>query len=173
MYSERVMPEHITLTTPENIELKFPVAGLYSRGLAQFYDFVYQCIALVVGSTVLLTLGVSAGMFWALYAVLTMFLYFAVLWLYYIYYEVYNDGQTPGKRRLGIRVVMLDGGRIGWAAAIARNLLRPIDFLPIGFLAGMASILVSKHHQRLGDLAAGTIVIRDAESLPARPGTDA
>jgi len=160
------MPEQITLTTPENIELKFPVAGLYSRGLAQFYDFVYQCIAIMVGSFALLSMGFSARFFGPLYVALSFLLYFAVFWLYYIYYDVYHDGQTPGKRRLGIRVVTMDGGRVGWAASIARNLLRPVDFLPLGFLAGMVTILFSKHHQRLGDLAAGTIVIRDAEALP-------
>ncbi|HNW36631.1 MAG TPA: RDD family protein, partial [Candidatus Ozemobacteraceae bacterium] len=58
------------------------------------------------------------------------------------------------------------GGRIGWAASVSRNLLRVVDFLPMFFVTGMISILFSTRHQRLGDLAAGTIVIRDAESLP-------
>jgi len=166
------MPEQITVTTPENSELRFQVAGLYSRGLAQFWDFVYQFFSAWGLSMVPLVFGFGGRTHSDLYIAYILLLYFLVFWGYYVYFEVYNDGQTPGKRKLGIRVVTVQGGRIDWSASVSRNLLRIIDFLPAFFVLGMASILFSNRHQRLGDLAAGTIVIRDAEQLPRQIGSE-
>lgn len=169
VYSES-MPEQLTVITPENIELRFQMAGLYSRGQAQFYDFFYQIVASVVLYVSPLFIGFGGYGSSGIYAAYSMIVYFLLFWGYYPFFELYCDGQTPGKRKLGLRVVTVDGGRIGFAASLARNILRVVDFLPLCFLTGMAAVLFSERHQRLGDLAAGTIVIRDAEVLPRAPG---
>jgi uncharacterized RDD family membrane protein YckC len=83
------------------------------------------------------------------------------------------DGRTPGKRSVGIRVVMRDGQRIQFHASVIRSVLRAATGCSALFLAGIATIFVTPDHRRLGDLAAGTIVIRD-EDAPAVPtGGDA
>ncbi len=164
------MPEQLTVVTPENIELRFQMAGLYSRGQAQFYDFFYQVVACVLLHVSPLYIGFGGYGYSGIYAAYSIIVYFLLFWCYYPIFELYFDGQTPGKRKLGLRVVMADGGRVGFAASLARNIIRIVDFLPVCFLLGMASILFSERHQRLGDLAAGTIVIRDAEDLTKAPG---
>lgn len=165
------MPEQLTVLTPENIELRFQVAGMYTRGLAQLLDFVYQVIASIVFHTSPLFIGFGGFGRSGLYDAYLLISSFVIFWCYYIFFELFYDGQTPGKRRYGIRVVTVNGGRVGFAASLARNIIRVVDFLPFSFLIGMISILVSDRHQRLGDLAAGTIVIRDAEDLAKTDGT--
>lgn len=164
------MPEQLSVVTPENIELRFQMAGLYSRGQAQFFDFFYQVIACVVLLMTPLFIGFGLPEFRGIYAAYSVIVYFLVFWGYYPIFEHFFDGQTPGKRKLGLRVVTADGGRVGFAASLARNILRVVDFLPVCFLLGIVSILFSERHQRLGDLAAGTIVIRDAEDLTKAAG---
>lgn len=159
------MPEQLTVVTPENIELRFQMAGLYTRGLAQFYDIIYQIIASIVLHASPIFIGFGGYGSRGLYGAYLILVYFAVFWCYYIFFELYFDGQTPGKRKFGIRVVTLQGGRVGFAASLARNIIRLVDFLPVFFLVGIVSLLFTERHQRLGDLAAGTIVIRDAEDL--------
>ncbi len=164
------MPEQLIVVTPENIELRFQMAGLYSRGQAQFYDFFYQVVASLFLHVSPLFIGFGDYGYRGIYAAYSIIVYFLLFWCYYPFFELYYDGQTPGKRKLGLRVVTVDGGRVGFAASLARNILRVVDFLPICFLTGMASVLFSERHQRLGDLASGTIVIRDAEDLTRAPG---
>jgi hypothetical protein len=80
---------------------------------------------------------------------------------YLVGFEGWNEGRTPGKRMVGIRVVTTDGDSIGFLAAFLRNLLRLIDFLPLMFVVGAASILLTRTNQRVGDIAANTLVVRD------------
>jgi len=84
---------------------------------------------------------------------------FALLWLYPVLFEVMCNGQTIGKRVLRLRVVAANGAPVGWMAAFARNLLRVVDMLPIGYAAGLVSCLVDPWGRRLGDLVAGTQVV--------------
>jgi hypothetical protein len=83
-----------------------------------------------------------------------------------VVFEVPTRGQTPGKRSLGIAVVHRDGTPVGWTASILRNLMRVADFLPFGYGFGLASMLLDRDFRRLGDLAAGTVVVYRG---PARP----
>jgi hypothetical protein len=100
---------------------------------------------------------------------------FVLVFGYDIAFEVLSSGRTPGKRLNGLRVVRVGGFPIGFLASSIRNTLRLIDFLPSAYLLGSIVILTSKRNQRLGDLAAGTIVVRErkaASKLPApRPAT--
>ena len=91
---------------------------------------------------------------------------------YPIWFEVKRDGATPGKRVMGIRVVQRNGAPVGWGPSVLRNLLRTADFLPVGYGFGLLSILFSGSFRRLGDLAAGTVVIRSQVVAPALRGRD-
>jgi hypothetical protein len=100
--------------------------------------------------------------------------------MYNVFFEVLYNGATPGKRAVGVKVMNINGTPVGWTGSLLRNLMRFIDFLPGCYAFGCVSVLVSKQFQRLGDLAAGTVVvyqstkslaatsINDVEPVPAR-----
>jgi hypothetical protein len=81
-----------------------------------------------------------------------------------VFFEVFNQGRSPGKQLLGLQVIHSDGTPIGWPASLTRNLLRFVDLLPFAYCLGMLSILNSARFQRLGDLAAGTLVVYQAQT---------
>ena len=89
-----------------------------------------------------------------------MLLTFAVAWSYFIFLEWLGNGQTIGKRIFGLRVIADDGSPAGFTAVLVRNLLRVVDFLPSFYGLGLLAIVLSSRSQRLGDLAAGTFVVR-------------
>ncbi len=151
--------------TPEHVELHLELAGVGSRAAAALFD-----TALVVGGMVLIVIVAGAGGStgalggWAL--ALLILLYFFSFLGYFGLFEALNGGRTPGKKALGIRVVMETGHAVTPTAAVVRNLVRLMDcffpFLPI--LPGFLMVLLHHRHQRPGDLAAGTIVVRDRPS---------
>src|SRR5690606_41046298 len=101
---------------------------------------------------------------------------FLVIWAYPVAFEAMWDGQTPGKRAMGLRVVAADGAPIGWMAAFVRNLMRTVDMLPFGYAFGLASSLVDRWGRRLGDVVARTMVVhvprvRAEVDLPGGPVT--
>ncbi|MBS1988986.1 MAG: RDD family protein [Cyanobacteria bacterium SZAS LIN-2] len=160
-----------SISTPENVDLHLEIAGLGNRLLAQLIDGAIMLgvflFILLVG--VLCAFVVTAGSFDSqtksiLFAVILMiiiFLLFVVQYGYFVVFEGLWRGQTPGKRMAEIRVIEQNGQPIGWAAAIIRNLIRIID--SIMFL-GIIFILIDKNERRLGDMAAGTIVIRERKT---------
>ncbi len=89
---------------------------------------------------------------------------FLIEWFYPVLFEVYWRGQTPGKRTLGISVINDDLTPVTLGTSMVRNLLRTVDFLPLFYLAGLITMLCNRRFQRLGDLAAGTLVISVRES---------
>lgn len=152
-----------TLLLPEGVELELHPAGPLTRAQAWMIDMLWLMLWYVIGGVIsllsiqLLGLG-SAG--------LSLLLAFALNWGYHIFYEG-RRGATPGKRRMGLRVVTTEGAPIGWTAAFLRNVLRVADFLPAGYLLGLVSCMATRRFQRLGDIVAGTVVVhRDPE--PAR-----
>jgi uncharacterized RDD family membrane protein YckC len=138
--------------TPEGVELRLPVAGLASRSLAWLID------ALIKYST-LSILAIVLGLLGAFGNGLTLIGMFLLLWFYNVLFEVLYHGATPGKRALGLRVMNVNGTPIGWSGSLLRNLIRFVDVLPGCYAFGCVSVLLSDKFQRLGDLAAGTIVI--------------
>jgi len=84
--------------------------------------------------------------------------------LYFLCFELFWDGRTPGKRMTQLRVIREGGARVGWRDSLLRNLMRAVDSLPTGYLLGLAAIVVSPRGQRLGDLVAGTLVVRERAS---------
>jgi uncharacterized RDD family membrane protein YckC len=151
------LEDRITIATPEGIELQIVLAGAASRFIACVIDMFLQLVLILLAAIAALGL-LGGGLGTALFAMAS----FAALYLYDVLFEVLASGRTPGKRVTHLRVVRERGTPVDLPASAIRNLLRLIDFLPTAYLVGLASILITRHNQRLGDLAAGTLVIRDA-----------
>src|SRR6202453_4051205 len=96
-----------------------------------------------------------------------IFINFCLIWGYFALFEAYWHGQTPGKRAMKLRVIKDSGRQITLFEALARNLLRVVDYLPSLYLVGVITMLCNKRNQRLGDLAAGTIVVHERLDGPS------
>lgn len=153
--------------TPEGVALRLHPAGVMSRAVAWAIDFLIRLVALMLGAMVLGLLGKTG-------AGLSMILMFLIYWLYPILFEVLRNGQTIGKRAMGLRVVHANGTPIGWLASFLRNLLRTVDMLPVLYGFGVLASLADPQCRRLGDRVAGTLVVHDPvppakTELPALP----
>lgn len=135
-------------------------AGLVPRGLALLVD---SSIRTVIYMAAMISLAVWLGD--AAVGPIALVI-FAVEWFYPVAFEVLWKGQTPGKAALGLRVVHADGTPIRWPASLLRNLLLVADFLPFAYGFGIVSMLCDGSFRRLGDLAAGTLVIHRPEEKP-------
>jgi uncharacterized RDD family membrane protein YckC len=164
-------PDQLSIETPEQVALEFPLAGVGSRFLALSIDMLVQ---IAIGAAVLAAvwgtwslLGDAAagrGPWFLAVLVVTVFLLF---YGYFMAFEAFWHGQTPGKRLIGLRVLSVTGRPVRIEEAILRNLLRVIDQLPGVYAIGIVTMLISARHQRLGDLAAGTVVVHEkALALP-------
>ncbi len=162
-------PEKLTIDTPEQIALEFPLAGAGSRFLALAIDtFVQLGILLLLALVALLvlwfrSLGYQAIATWAFAALLL--LGFLLYYGYFAAFESLWGGQTPGKRAVGLRVISVTGQPITAFDALLRNLLRIVDQMPGIYAVGVLSIFFTARNQRLGDLVAGTVVVQE-HSLP-------
>ncbi len=146
------------VVTPENIAFRFTVAGPASRLVAWLVDMVVVTfITAVLGVVAVLVSPWLGGYVLAVYGVVS----FALFLGYWIFFELRWQGRSPGKRLLGLRVVGERGLPLDFTQVVLRNILRPADFLPGA--AGLAALYCSlqPHHRRLGDLVAGTLVIRE------------
>jgi uncharacterized RDD family membrane protein YckC len=172
MNDDKGFADQLNIETPEQVELRFPIAGVGSRFLALLADTLIQIVALVLMFFVFfLVLGSARKDFvggalidtaakWFVAAV--VFFYFLLYWGYFSLFEAFWNGQTPGKRLLKIRVIKDTGRQITLFEALARNLLRVIDMLPPNFyLVGVISMVCNKEQKRLGDFVAGTIVVHE------------
>lgn len=140
------------IETPEGVELHLRAAGPVARALAYSIDLLLRGAVIFVLSIVLSVTGrFGMGMF--------MIVIFLMEWFYPVLFEVYRNGETPGKRLFGLRVVNDNGTPVGWGPSLVRNLLRAVDFMPSFYAFGLVSMLLNRDFKRLGDLAAGTIVV--------------
>jgi uncharacterized RDD family membrane protein YckC len=163
--TEEPLDTTVRLVTPERIVFRYPLAGPFRRYVAYLIDVVLVFIAITVSTIVLMTLSMgSMGGFGPVFVA-----YFVLMWGYRGICEVVLNGQTLGKRVVGLRVVSDRGVPITPAQAVLRNLvgsldgtvpyfLRP-DLTSMLLLFGLTSMLLTKKFQRLGDLAAGTMVV--------------
>jgi uncharacterized RDD family membrane protein YckC len=144
----------LTIATPEGVEVELTLADVGSRFMAGMLDFALQ-IAVIVALGMILQPdgGASAAVFSSVA--------FAIIFFYDVLFEVLGGGRTIGKRAAGLRVVRSGGRPINLTRSALRNILRIIDILPGFYGVGMAVIFATPHNQRVGDLAAGTLVIRD------------
>src|SRR5881394_1969481 len=157
--------EHHGVETPEHVDVQFELAGVGSRVAAGLLDLLLQMLALLgvslIGSTVA-GLFSPRGMAQSWFAAVMILLTFCFLWGYFTLFEALNGGRTPGKQALGIRVVMDTGRSITPTAAVVRNLVRLLDsYFPFSFLPAVLSMFLHPSNKRPGDMAAGTIVVRD------------
>jgi len=137
--------------TPESIELTLSPAGPIVRGIAWLIDLGIRIVCYIVLAIFLSWLGgVGTG--------LKLIGMFAIEWFYPVVFEV-RSGMTPGKRILGLQVVHDDGTPVSWTGSLLRNLIRAIDLLPLFNITGFITMICNSRFKRLGDLAAGTIVI--------------
>lgn len=150
-----------TIETPEGVEFDLYLAGPLARIWAALVDLgVRTCIYVLVSIPLTLLGNFGQGLM-----LLTMF---AIEWGYPIYFEMYRDGSTPGKKMMGLRVVNADGTPVSWKGSVLRNLLRAADFLPLGYALGIVTMASSRRFQRLGDLAGDTLVCyRQGNALSA------
>lgn len=152
----------VRLVTPERITFQYPLAGPFRRALAYLLDIVVMGMMILFGSILanLLALGTGAGMG------LMFVVIFALMFGYGAFFEGVFNGQTPGKMALGLRVVSDQGVPINGMQAVLRNLLWGFDGIPLGYIPAIGCMLLTRKFQRLGDLAAGTMVM--VESVPTR-----
>jgi uncharacterized RDD family membrane protein YckC len=161
--------DRLTISTPEGVDLSLTLAGVGSRFIAAFVDAVIQYSTIIaVGAVLFGTGGFGAGEDVA--AAVFALVFFVVIFVYDVAFEVLASGRTPGKRWNGIRVIRDGGQPIGFLSSTIRNLMRLIDFLPAFYLVGMTSIVVTGKNQRLGDIAAGALVVRELRAAPQAPG---
>lgn len=165
-----------SVETPESVAFAYELAGVGSRGLALVLDMLAITL-LLIGEA-----AIAAAVYFALmFAIpgdgvaLAAWVFgtagviaFATYWAYFVYGEVFRNGRTWGKGRMGLRVVRDDGSRVGFMDSVIRNLLRLVDMLPGNYLIGMVCVIFSRRNKRLGDMAAGTVVIRDSGEIDGR-----
>lgn len=141
-----------TVNTPEGISLELSPAGPAPRLLAWLVDLLLRGLVSVLLFVALAFLGeMGIG--------IALILAFLLEWFYPVYFELRHQGQTPGKKMLDIYVAQADASPITFSASLVRNLLRVVDFLPFLYGFGFASMLLNQRFQRLGDLAANTVVL--------------
>jgi len=138
--------------TPEGIAILLRPAGAVARGLAYSLDFAIRFVVVVVGAMLLSRIqGMGTGLW--------MVLLFAIEWIYPIVFELLPGAATPGKRAMGLLVMMDTGLPVTPSASVTRNLLRGADFMPFMFAFGLLSMLLRRDFKRLGDIVAGTVVV--------------
>jgi uncharacterized RDD family membrane protein YckC len=164
----------LTIETPEQTDLEFPIAGVGSRFLAFSLDTLIQIagytivgVGLGFGSAWISRLTSSLSDAWA--ASIVIFLFFAIYYGYFAIFESLWNGQTPGKRICRIRVINDTGRPITPVESVGRNLLRIVDQLPAFYAVGIASILISKQSKRLGDFLVGSIVVHERALQDVKP----
>jgi uncharacterized RDD family membrane protein YckC len=157
--------ETLRIATPEGVSLELPLAGVGSRFVALLVDTLLQSLAFI--GLVILMVIVDAGGFTA--DALIAVAVFALVFVYPVAFELGAAGRTPGKRWSSLRVVCEDGSPVTVRASALRNLVRPVDALPGMYLVGAIAIFASRSNQRLGDMAAGTIVVREPRAATASP----
>lgn len=162
--------DRFSITTPEGVTVELVLAGAGSRGLAQLVDAIVQLILWIAAFAVIS--GVwdaddvdpfSPANSDEVFVALALFaaVIFGITFLYDVLFETLGSGRTPGKRVMGLRVVRVGGGPVGFLSSSIRNLVRIVDALPGVYLIGLVAIVASSKNQRLGDLAAGTLVVRE------------
>ena len=159
------MNEQLSIETPEQIDISFQKAGIGSRFYAALLDTLLLVLIAFIGYYVnrnfISELGDTLGN-WL--GALGGIIVFTLFWSYYMVFEVTTNGQSPGKRALGLRVIKDGGYPISFADSAIRNLVRVVDFLPFFYGAGLMTMLITSNWKRLGDLAAGTLVVKTART---------
>jgi len=171
-----------TVATPEQVQLNYVLAGLGSRAMAFLLDTILRGVILLCVFVGVLLLSSwlpslisrealrGLGRTWLL--ALGFLVYGLVDLGYFLVFEALWSGQTPGKRRQRLRVIKMDGQPVGWLECSVRNILRALDMLAGVYPVGLVVMFLSGKNQRLGDYAAGTVVIVERRRVTPRPWTE-
>jgi uncharacterized RDD family membrane protein YckC len=165
--------DKLTIETPEQTALDFAVAGIGSRFLALAYDILIQfLVGIAVGIAGSFAIGgiaffIPKAAMWS--AAILLIFFFLLYFGYYAFFEIIWNGQTPGKRKVGIRVIKDSGRPLTPAESIGRNLMRIVDWLPGFYAIGIACAFLTKGSKRLGDLVVGSIVVRETSLAELKP----
>jgi len=151
-----LLDDRVTIATPEGVSLELVLAGVGSRFVARLLDTVIQLVIIFALGLIIAETSAPGAV-----RAVARVLIFLVIFAYDVPFEVLNGGRTIGKVAAGIRVVGTLGEPVGFFASAIRNIMRIVDFLPVFYAVGVISIVATLRDQRLGDLAAGTIVARD------------
>jgi len=159
--------DQLNIDTPELVAIEMPLAGIGSRFIAILVDYlIWGFVFLILGIVAAIVIpalhffgGVSAN--WAIG--IFVLIVFLLQWGYFALFEAFGNGRTPGKRVARIRVIHQSGRGINFVEALARNLVRFVDYFPGFYAVGIVAIFLSRRNQRLGDMVAGTLVVRDRE----------
>ena len=172
MNSDQLNSDQLNIATPELVDIEMPLAGIGSRFIALLVDYLIWVPSAYLLERlfehfiypVISSYSKASGQWaFAIYSLLT----FLIFWGYFTLFEAFWNGRTPGKRIARIRVIQRSGRAIGFFESMARNLVRVVDQFPFFYAVGVIAMFVTKQHQRLGDLAAGTLVVHDrAEETP-------
>ena len=154
-----VLDSAVAAETPEGILLELRPAGISARFLAFLIDWLIRGVALYACALVAMVIGEVGVGFW-------LILFFVLDWFYPVIFELGRTGATPGKRVMGLKVVMDNGLPITPAASVARNILRAADFLPLFFGGAIVCMLTRPDGKRLGDIAAATLVVHQHRAAP-------
>jgi len=167
------LADKLTIETPEQTALDFPVAGIGSRFLALAYDVILQflvgLIAGIAGTMAIAAIGSAAPRVALWSTAILLIFYFLLYFGYYAFFEIIWNGQTPGKRKAGIRVIKDSGRPLTPAESIGRNLMRIVDWLPFFYAVGIVCAFFTKGNKRLGDLVVGSIVVRESSLAELKP----
>jgi uncharacterized RDD family membrane protein YckC len=176
-----VIDDAYDLRTPEQIDLQYDLAGLGSRFMAIALDTLIQTVVILALGAVfgfgMALIGLSSrdlfgrdpNYLFMIGIAVAILLIFLLNWGYFLIFELIWSGQTPGKRWAGIRVLTVRGEPVTLIHVLVRNLMRLVDMLPSSYTIGIICILVSRRGQRLGDMVAGTVVVRERRA--ELPGT--
>jgi uncharacterized RDD family membrane protein YckC len=158
------MNDDFLIETPEAVSFGYDVAGIGSRFMAALVDTLLIGVlqAVVLGLTIAALSSAQGGPWIA--AGLGL-LAFALLWGYYLLFEMIWNGQSPGKRWVGLRVIKESGAPISFVDSAIRNLVRLVDFLPAYYGVGVLVMFFNDRARRLGDFAAGTLVVRERKDV--------
>ncbi len=167
--------DRVSIPTPEGVEVELTLAGIGSRFIAALIDHSIKFAVIIALIIALFGFGgltgaePSSDAGWI--AVAILFVVVFLIWTGYdIAFETLASGQTPGKRWTGLRVVKVGGTPVGFVASSIRNLLRFVDSLPGAYGVGVICVLATRLNQRLGDMAAGTVVVRERKPASAPTG---
>lgn len=169
------------IEVPEHVEIGFTLAGFGSRFIAYLIDLACMIlfVALLFAAMITLLIVAQRGAFesfmktpnpqaegFLIAIVVSVFglSLFVVSWFYFVIFEMLLDGKSPGKKALRIRVICDEGGKISFYTSLLRNLMRVADWLPAFYLVGIIAMFVNKKWKRLGDLVAGTIVVKEEKA---------
>jgi uncharacterized RDD family membrane protein YckC len=159
--------DQLNIDTPELVAIEFPLAGIGSRFIAVLVDTLILAAAFlflgILAALILPALGAfgekAAGWGFGVFILIG----FLVFWGYFALFEAFNNGRTLGKYVAKIRVIHQSGRGVSFVESLARNLVRIIDYMPGFYGVGVVAMFLSRRHQRLGDMVAGTLVVRERE----------